>query len=193
MATIRDGLRAPLPWPASVLLLSLACYPIAWVCMASAAAKEASDVPALAGTFIFLVGLVPFFARRDYWLNGGGLLAISGVGLAIAGIGWLFDSNFFVLVFFGMAWAMGLAAQPSAYGKATRHRIELEKLTYGNPPTAIRERWLHTLDFLTVLGLGLMLLWAYSAFAGDAAATAPRAGEAAFATSPHADKPRRMH
>lgn len=155
---LRQALSVSLPWPASVLLLSLACYPIALVCAASGTGKSADDVPAVTGTLIFLLGLVPFYARRDYEFNGIGLLAISGAGLILAGIGWLFGTNFIIVVYFGMAWAMGLAAQPTAYGKAIQHRIELESLTYSNPPTAKRERLLHAWDFLIVLALGLLLL-----------------------------------
>lgn len=158
MDNLMERLREILPWPASVALLSLACYLIALVCAASGAGMD--HVPSLTGTLIFLLGLTPFYLRRDYEFNSLGLLVISAVGLVIAGVGWLFGTNFVVLVWMGMAYVMTRLGFPTARGKAIQHRIELEKLTYSHPPTGKKEGLLEMWDFFTVLGAGLVLLWA---------------------------------
>lgn len=153
------------PWPLSVILLSLACYPIAWVCAASGAAGKMDDVAALTATLIFLFALDPFFMRRNYRFNGIGLLLTAGAGLLIAFIGWLFSTNFIVLVWMGMTYGLTITCRPTERGERMRQQIEFEQATrtgysrWINPPSEQGERMLAVRDFALVVVVVLIILW----------------------------------
>lgn len=55
----REWLIFPLPWPMTVLLLSLSFFPIAWVCAASGNGKNMDDIPGMVAALFLLMGLEP--------------------------------------------------------------------------------------------------------------------------------------
>lgn len=164
-------LRRYLPWPQSTAILSLMCYPVAWLCTQSTAGND--DLMAYAFTLVFLLGLDPFFMRRNRQFSLLGLLAVFGAGLGLAGFGWLISFNFIVVAWIGMTWTLQVAAQPTKYGNMIDYQIGLEKQS-----PADRSRWLNTLteqnermlavgDFVLVLIVGFLLLWAFNAIAAE--------------------------
>lgn len=162
--SIKQLLRLDLPWQLSVMLLSLACYPVALICTVSGkAAVDRHDVMSLTGTLIFLLGFDPFFLRRNYRFNLAGILLVAGVGLAIGLVGWLFATNLVVLAWFGMTWMLARVVQPTTWGKMIQHQIELEKATYSNPPTGQKERMRMMGDFALAVVVLLLLLFAMNA------------------------------
>lgn len=162
----------PLHWSASVLLLSLACLLAGWVCVLGASWGEAhEDAWAIVFALVVLLGIDPFFMRRNHYFTLGGLVAVGGVGLVIAATSALFRFNMIVFVWIGMTWALHSVARETQRGKMIAHQIGLEKATrksWLNTETEQSERMLVVYDFLTLLLVGFLFLAAWSAVAADA-------------------------
>ena len=160
-----DGGIPTLPWQASTALLCLACVPVAWVCRATGARGWPDDLVPWVLTLIVLVGLLPYYMRRNHAFTLGGVAVVAGVGLVLAALGWLMGYNFIVLVWLGMAWAVRALAHATAHGRRIQHQIALEKsnsTVWLNTKTERAERMLAVYDFATVLLVGLVLLWLWS-------------------------------
>jgi hypothetical protein len=155
-----------LHWSVSVILLSLFCIAAAWVsAMGATWGKSHDDAGAMTFALILLLGIDPFFMRRNHYFTPGGLVIVAGVGLAIAALSWLFRFNTIVFVWIGMTWALLSVAHPTPRGKMIAHQIGLEKATrksWLNTETEQRERMLIVYDFLTVLLVGVVLLTLWS-------------------------------
>lgn len=161
-----------LHWSLSVVLLSLACAAAAWLsAMGATWGKSHDDAGAMTFALILLLGIDPFFMRRNHFFTPGGLLIVAGIGMAIAALSWLFRFNMIVFVWIGMTWALMSVARETQRGKAIAHQIALEKATYSNPPTGQNERKLMVYDFLTLLLIGFLFVAAFSAVAADAPPT----------------------
>jgi hypothetical protein len=162
--SFKQLIKLDLPWQLSVMLLSLACYPVALVCQACGKATvDRHEVMALTATLILLLGFDPFFLRRSHCFNLAGIVLIAGLGLAIGLVGWLFGTNLLVLVWFGMTWMLARVAQITAWGRMTQPQIELEESIDSNPPTRQKEVLLMAGDFAIVAVIYLLLLLAGSA------------------------------
>ena len=159
-----------LPWQASAALLSLACVPVAWLCLAAAARGWPQEgVGPWAFALVLLLGLGPFFMRRNCAFTLGGLAAVAAVGLGLAAAGWLFRFNFIVFAWLGMGWVLRVVARPTAWGRMVAHQIALEAAAQTHAldtPTARKERMLVVLDFAAVLLAGLVLLRVFAVAGG---------------------------
>lgn len=151
-----------LPWPASTALLSLACVPVAWVCLAAAARGwPAQDVAPSAFALIVLLGVDPFFMRRNHAFTLGGLAVVFVVGVGLAALGWLFRFNLIVFAWIGMTWALQVLAHQTERGRMIQYQIQQEKAhrtSWFNTKTEQTERMLVVYDFATVLLVGAVLL-----------------------------------
>lgn len=160
-----------LHWSLSVVLLSLACAAAAWVAaMGATWGKSHDDAGAMTFALMLLLGLDPFFMRRNHDFTPGGLVIVAGTGLAIAALSWLFRFNMIVFVWIGMTWALMSVARPTKRGEMIAHQIDLEKATrtsWINTKTEQSERMLVVYDFLTLLLVGFLLLAAWSAVAAE--------------------------
>ena len=63
---VLDGGVPTLPWQASTALLCLACVPVAWVCRATGARGWPDDLVPWVLPLIVLVGLLPYYMRRNH-------------------------------------------------------------------------------------------------------------------------------
>jgi ankyrin repeat protein len=160
-----------LHWSLSVVLLSLACAAAAWLsAMGATWGKSHDDAGAMTFALILLLGIDPFFMRRNHYFTPGGLVIVAGAGIAIAALSWLFRFNMIVFVWIGMTWALMSVAKPTQRGKLIAHQIDLEKATrtsWLNTKTEQSERMLVVYDFLTMLLVGFLLLAAWDTFAAD--------------------------
>lgn len=110
---------------------------------------------------VVLLGLNPFFMRRNHSFTLTGLLVVSGVGVGLAALGWLLGFNMIVFAWLGMTWVLLRVAQPTAWGKIVAHNIQLEQGTGKSKLPTKTEQHEHTLflyDFATVLLIVLVLL-----------------------------------
>ena len=159
-----------LPWQASAALLSLACVPVAWLCLAAAVRGWPQEgVGPWALALVVLLGLGPFFMRRNCAFTLGGLAAVAAVGLGLAAAGWLFRFNFIVFAWLGMGWVLRVVARPTAWGRMVAHQIALETTVQRHAldtPTARKERMWVVMDVAAVLLAGLVLLWVVAVAGG---------------------------
>lgn len=110
---------------------------------------------------IVLLGLDPFFMRRNHFFTLGGLAIVAGAGLGLAALSWLFRFNTIVFVWIGMTVALQAVAHPTPRGKMITYQIGLEKAnrkSWLNTQTERSERMLMVYDFFTVLLIGVVLL-----------------------------------
>lgn len=160
-----------LHWSLSVVLLSLACAGAAWLsAMGATWGKSHNDAGAMTFALILLLGLDPFFMRRNHYFTPGSLVIVAGTGMAIAALSWLFRFNMIVFVWIGMTWALLSVARSTPRGKMIAHQIELEKAnrtSWLNTRTEQSERMLTVYDFLTLLLAGFLFMAAYSAMAAN--------------------------
>jgi hypothetical protein len=106
---------------------------------------------------IVLLGLDPFFMRRNHYFTFGEIVIVAGTGIGLAAMSWLFRFSTIVFVWVGMTWALLSVAHPTPHGKMIAHQIGLEKAnrkSWLNTQTEQRERMLMVYDFLTVLLVG---------------------------------------
>jgi len=161
-----------LHWSLSVALLSLACAASAWLsAMGTTWGVSHDDARAMTFALILLLGIDPFFMRRNHYFTLGGLIIVAGTGMTIAALSWLFRFNTIVFVWIGMTWALLSVARPTPRGKMIAHQIDLEKAnrtSWLNTKTEQSERMLTVYDFLTLLLAGFLFMVAYSAVAADA-------------------------
>lgn len=155
---------ANVPWPVSVIALSLSAIPAGYFCASSGG--ERIDTGAMVWALVYLVGLTPFFSRRTTAYSINGLLMIALTGNLIAFFGWLIRANAIVVVWIAMAYATEHFSRTLAYGRLIAGQIELEKQQPGaskwiNPPSVQRQRMLFVYDLAIVLGVGFVGLWAY--------------------------------
>ena len=166
-----------LHWSLSVVLLSLACAAAAWVsAMGASWGKSHDDAGAMTFALILLLGIDPFFMRRNHSFTPGGLAIVAGTGMAVAALSWLFRFNTIVFVWIGMTWALMSVARPTQRGKMIAYQIDLEKVTrtsWINTKTEQSERMLVVYDFLTLLLVGFLLLAAWNTFAAESSPAAP--------------------
>ena len=118
-----DGGIPTLPWQASTALLCLACVPVAWVCRATGARGWPDDLVPWVLTLIVLVGLLPYYMRRNHAFTLGGLVIAAGVGLVLAALGWLMGYNFIVLVWLGWRGRCGRWRMPRRTGAASSIKL----------------------------------------------------------------------
>ncbi|MCE1183353.1 MAG: hypothetical protein LWW81_13790 [Rhodocyclales bacterium] len=160
MSLETEDMVSALPWWLSVFLLSLLCYPIAWLCSHSAA--KAWDLLPSFFALVFLLGVQPFYLRRTGLLTLGGVVALAVVGLSIALLGWLFGGNAIVFVWLAMTWGLEILVKPTAYGRMIAAQISLEKsqgISRWNTPTEQAQRMLAVGDFAVVVFWVLLLWW----------------------------------
>lgn len=157
-----DRPLAPLPWPFSLALLCAACIPAAWISALGASwGQSHDDAAAMSFALILLLGLDPFFMRRNHFFTLGGLAIVAGIGLGLATLSWLFRFNTIVFVWIGMTWALLSVAHPTPRGKMIAYQIGFEKAnrkSWLNTQTERSERMLMVYDFFTVLLSGVVLL-----------------------------------
>ena len=156
-------------WSISVVLLSIACAAVAWVsAMGATWGKSHDDAGAMTFALIFLLGIDPFFMRRNHYFTPGGLVIVAGIGMAIAALSWLFRFNMIVFVWIGMTCALMSVAKTPQWGTMIASQIDLEKTqkatrkSWINTQTEQSERMLIVYDFLTLLLVGVVLLALWS-------------------------------
>ncbi|GAB1394863.1 hypothetical protein MASR1M60_30270 [Rhodocyclaceae bacterium] len=161
-----DRPLVPLSWPLSLVLLCAACIPAAWISALGASwGQSHDDAAAMTFALIILLGVDPFFMRRNHYFTFGGIVIVAGVGIGLASLSWLFRFNTIVFVWIGMTWALQAVAHPTPRGKMIAHQIGLEKAnrkSWLNTQTERSERMLMVYDFLTVLFIGVVLLALWS-------------------------------
>lgn len=155
-----------LPWPVSVALLCAACIPAAWISALGASwGQSHDDAAAMSFALIVLLGIDPFFMRRNHTFTLGGLAIVAGTGIGLAALSWLFRFNTIVFVWIGMTVALLSVAHPTPRGKMIAYQIAIEKAnqkSWLNTQTERIERMLVVYDFLTVLLVGVVLLALWS-------------------------------
>ena len=148
------------------MLLSIACAAVAWVsAMGATWGKSHDDAGAMTFALVFLLGIDPFFMRRNHYFTPGGLVIVAGIGMAIAALSWLFRFNMIVFVWIGMTWALMSVAKTTQRGRMIGAQIDREKATrksWINTQTEQSERMLIVYDFLTLLLVGVVLLALWS-------------------------------
>ncbi len=158
-----------LHWLVSTALLCVACLAVAWLTSRSAESWHSfSEVLPVWFALVILLGMSPFYMRRNYDFNLVGLLVVSGVGVGMAALGWLLGFNMIVFVWMGMTWVLLRVARPTARGNMVTHNIQLEQSASKSifpTKTEQHERLLFLYDFAMVLLVILALLalsWRYS-------------------------------
>ncbi|MEN3371958.1 hypothetical protein [Dechloromonas sp. ZS-1] len=154
-----------LPWPVSLVLLMLACALAGWICAVAGQTKE--NPGASMATLMFLLGTVPFFARRVGGFTLFGVLVVTVVGIFVSLSGFLFKANVVVLAVLAMGTVLSLVFSNNGYGKAKAAQIELENNQPGKSRfiatrTEQEQNMLWIGDFAIVLAVTVLLVWAYS-------------------------------
>ena len=118
-------------------------------------------------TLVFLLGTMPFFARRVGGFSLFGVLVVTVVGILVSLSGFLFKANVVVLTVLAMGTVLSLVFRNNGYGKAKAVQIELEKNQPGKSRfiatrTEQEQNMLWIGDFAIVLAVTVLLVSAYS-------------------------------
>ena len=154
-------------WLLPTLLLSFMAWPIAWPC--DIQSKGGAEIGSTVVAQILLVGLIPFYDRRNRVFGLGGIVVVAISGLVIAAFGRMAGANVIVLVVLAQMAVLTLSNRLTTRGEHIFQRIEQEKATtrWLATKTEQSERMLELKDFAVVILIGVLLLIAVNAFAGE--------------------------